>query len=166
LKERNPVTDERRTIYVVQPPSVAEETQTVQAWAEPASKPTPARPQFQDVVDYLKAFYHGLPVKVLETPRLQFIAWDQPPGKRKPDKKGPGSLDVEIGLADGATACHIRHRQVPNGIYPVQLNLNDILDVAIDLVPGDAYALLMLVDHDLYEDKEDDFCCGRAYGGS
>lgn len=24
----------------------------------------------------------------------------------------------------------------------------------------------MLVDHDLYEDDDDDFCCGRAYGGS
>ncbi|KAK5137723.1 hypothetical protein LTR08_007294 [Meristemomyces frigidus] len=47
-----------------------------------------------------------------------------------------------------------------------QLNLKDLLDVAIGILPEDAYALLMLVDHDLYEDDDDDFCCGRAYGGS
>ncbi|RYO77671.1 hypothetical protein DL766_004731 [Monosporascus sp. MC13-8B] len=47
-----------------------------------------------------------------------------------------------------------------------QLNLGDILDAAIEMLPGDAYSLLLLVDHDIYEEGDDDFCCGRAYGGS
>lgn len=44
--------------------------------------------------------------------------------------------------------------------------LNDLLNAAIATLLEDAYALLMLVNHDLYEDEPDDFCCGRAYGGS
>lgn len=55
---------------------------------------------------------------------------------------------------------------MPPEPYCAQLNLNDILDHAISILPADAYALLLLVNHDLYEDDEDDFCVGRAYGGS
>ena len=51
-------------------------------------------------------------------------------------------------------------------VFAAQLSLNDLLDVALSVLPSDAYALLMLVHHDLYEDEDDDFCCGRAYGGS
>jgi archaemetzincin len=40
------------------------------------------------------------------------------------------------------------------------------LDTVISILPVDAYALVLLVDHDMYESEEDDFCCGRAYGGS
>lgn len=40
------------------------------------------------------------------------------------------------------------------------------MDAAIGFVPKDAYALLMIVNHDIYESPEDQFCCGRAYGGS
>jgi archaemetzincin len=47
------------------------------------------------------------------------------------------------------------------------LCLTDILDALIENLPKDAYAILLLVDHDLYEEDDDDgFCCGRAYGGS
>ncbi|KKK21191.1 hypothetical protein ARAM_004674 [Aspergillus rambellii] len=51
-------------------------------------------------------------------------------------------------------------------MYPYQLNLDDLLDAAISILPSDAYALCMMVDDDLYEDEEDTFVCGRAYGGS
>lgn len=51
-------------------------------------------------------------------------------------------------------------------MFKAQLNLNDILDAAISALPDNAYALLLIVHHDLFEDEEDDFCCGRAYGGS
>jgi archaemetzincin len=46
------------------------------------------------------------------------------------------------------------------------LNLDDILDAAIAMLPHDAYAMVLLVDHDIYESADDDFCAGRAYGGS
>lgn len=67
-------------------------------------------------------------------------------------------------------ATRIRTRHLPASSsslpYPTQLNLNDLLDHAISILPSDAYALLLLVQHDLYEDDDDDFCVGRAYGGS
>lgn len=57
-------------------------------------------------------------------------------------------------------------RSCPDGAFIAQLNLNDIIDAAISMLPSNAYAILLLVDHDMYEDEDDDFCCGRAYGGS
>jgi len=38
--------------------------------------------------------------------------------------------------------------------------------VTVDILPEDAYALILLSEHDLYEADDDEFCCGRAYGGS
>ncbi|KAJ3087697.1 hypothetical protein HDU96_004389, partial [Phlyctochytrium bullatum] len=46
----------------------------------------------------------------------------------------------------------------------LQLNLSDLLDAAMTILPQDAYALLLVSDHDLYEDDDDDFACGRAFG--
>ncbi|KAG9239067.1 hypothetical protein BJ875DRAFT_366458 [Amylocarpus encephaloides] len=60
----------------------------------------------------------------------------------------------------------IRSRATPKEDFSHQLNLNDLLDAAIEMLPDDAYALLMLVEHDIYEDEDDEFACGRAYGGS
>jgi archaemetzincin len=37
-----------------------------------------------------------------------------------------------------------------------QLNLNDLLDAAIEILPADAYALIMLVEHDMFEDEDDE----------
>lgn len=54
----------------------------------------------------------------------------------------------------------------PDGVLPYQLNLNGLLDVASSVIPEDAYAILLLVEQDLFEDEDDDYCCGRAYGGS
>lgn len=41
-----------------------------------------------------------------------------------------------------------------------------MIDVALSVLPSDAYALLLLAKHDMYESDDDDFCCGRAWGGS
>lgn len=115
------------------------------------------RPSSEHVTAYIEAFYHGLPVKVLQRPNLEFCKWEEDEGK---------TATRNIGLSDGTQAIRIRSRESPDHVFANQLNLNDVLDVAIEILPTDAYALLMLVEHDLYEDDEDDFCCGRAYGGS
>jgi archaemetzincin len=60
----------------------------------------------------------------------------------------------------------IRTRTTPKGAFPHQLNLSDLLEAAMEILPEDAYALLTLVEHDMFEDEEDDFACGRAYGGN
>lgn len=164
---RNEVTDDRRTLYVVPVPAVSKPVAFVGDWARPEEKPSKQRkdapislPKTDDVVEYLKAFYHGLPVKVLSKPRLQFVPWDD--ASRVKSKAQP----KRIGLNIGSEIIGIRSRPSKDGIFSGQLNLNDLLDAAIAMLPKDAYAILMLVEHDLYEDEEDDFCCGRAYGGS
>lgn len=117
-------------------------------------------PRIHDVCDYLRAFYYGMDVKKLEA-EYSWQLWDQ--------KMPKGADPSYIGLATPAPSKEligIRHRPSLDGIARSQLNLNDILDALNDRVPDDAYAIVMLVDHDLYEDEEDDFCCGRAYGAS
>lgn len=155
--ERNDITESRRTVYLVSPPAGAA---YVTEWTVPNTshkrQTTSPGTKSEDVLDYLKAFYHGLPVKVLSKPQLKFVKW--------PDKQA--SRSAHIGLNTGAEVIAIRTRPSKDGYFSGQLNLDDLLDAAIAILPKDAYALLMLTDHDLYEDDEDDFCCGRAYGGS
>jgi archaemetzincin len=76
------------------------------------------------------------------------------------------NLPKHVGIAHGSQCTRIRVRDAPDGTFSAQLNLNDIIDAAVAMLPDDAYALLLLVDCDIHESDEDDFCCGRAYGGS
>lgn len=116
-------------------------------------------PRFEDTLDFLRAFYHGFDVKEY-TPPMQFESWETSSDKISP----PSYVGLKEGPADSCT--RVRVRPGPDGLFSYQLNLDDLLDGAINVLPEDAYALLLLADHDLYEDEEDDFCCGRAYGGS
>ena len=172
---RNEVTQERRTIYLVPPPSISEEVEFARdwtlpptAWAGPRRKhakiPIPT-PSFDDVIEYLQAFYRGLKVQAMKTPSIEFMQWDSPARKGKARESYANDCR-HIALSTGDEAIRVRCRPPPDRVYLKQLNLNDLLDAALSILPDDAYALLMLVDHDLYEDEEDDFCCGRAYGGS
>jgi len=117
-----------------------------------------------DMIDYLQAFYLGMPVKRLQAP-LQFSTWTE---ESKPSKR-KGQLmkaNMPIGLITGPECIRIRTRPSLDGVFTHQLNLEDLLDVCISILPSDAYALMLLVDQDMFEDEDDDFCCGRAAGGS
>lgn len=164
-KDRNIVTKERRTIYVASPPNVQHDVQFIQKWTKPrrisSREASIETPNIRPVIGYLQAFYQGLPVKVLPA-KLSFSCWD----KDDPGANSTYSKSGYIGLETSSTRIGIRTRAVSDGDYVQQLNLNDLLDVATELLPKDAYALLLLVDHDLFEDEEDEFVCGRAYGAS
>lgn len=169
-KERNAVTEDRKTIYVAGVPTIRKGLAVMKSWAEPNSSmgsaarnrqrgpdDTPKPPQAAHIREYLEAFYHGLEVKEFSA-GFEFVQWKS----KVPKGAGPGF----VGLQSGDLCTRIRTRPAPDKTFSRQLNLNDILDAAIELLPKDAYAFLLLVDHDLYEDDDDDFCCGRAYGGS
>ncbi|KAH8594928.1 hypothetical protein B0O99DRAFT_623957 [Bisporella sp. PMI_857] len=183
-KDRNPVTKQRRTVYLVGPPEVEDELKFVEQWAYPRErgemrKEEAARdPETEDILGYLAAFYHGLPVKMLPT-RPSFVSAEEPEEppltkKKKTGKTAPKrrkketspTLWFSTGSAVSEELIGIRTRATPEGEFTHQLNLNDLLDAAIEMLPENAYALLMLVKHDIYEDEDDDFACGRAYGGS
>ena len=130
------------------------------------------------IISYLRAFYHGLEVKLLPSP-LIFTAWDDAPTpkpKSKPKAETGKERDVQaVALSTGAEAIRIRVRctpppnsESPERVYPYshQVDLNDMIDVALSVLPTDAYALLLLTKHDMYESDDDDFCCGRAWGAS
>jgi archaemetzincin len=162
-KERNKLTQKRKTLYVVPPPDVAADATFMRSWALPldltsaqkAAARQASRPKADDIRDYLAVFYHGMSVKILPD-KFRFVSWEGKPSK----------TPTYIGLQYGNSCTRIRTRQCPDHTFVRQLNLNDILDAEIDMLPEDAYAIILLTDQDLFEDADDDFCCGRAYGGS
>lgn len=168
LKDRNKVTPDSRTIYVAAPPDIARDVSFVRKWTDPKRisstiKTAIVAPDIQDVISYLGVFYHGLPVKGLRAPKLCFTHWDDDTLSKARVKSKTQQF---IGLKTSSECIGIRTRVTANGDFARQLNLNDLLDVAISILPDDAYALLLLVEHDLYEHDDDEFICGRAYGGS
>ncbi len=172
-KERNEVTSERNVIYVAGAPIIDASVDFVRRWSHPkqlgrnsgeVGNVGIATEGVQDIADYLAAFYHGMPVKLLPRHSVRFTRWNDDFPKAS---KRKGKIKTSyIGLTTSTETIGIRTRPSPDGSFAGQLNLDDLLDTAISILPEDAYALLMLVDQDLYEDEDDDFCCGRAYGGS
>jgi len=174
------MTPARSTVYLVPPPGVEPGLDFINEWTQPRIKnPSTEKavefPDMEDVLGYLQAFYLGLPVKILPSPNPCFTAdveEDIEPaveglkakGKKKTSK--PKSPTLWLNTQKPSGCIGIRTRATPKGSFPHQLNLNDLLDAAIEILPDDAYALLMIVEHDIFEDEDDDFAYGRAYGGS
>jgi len=167
LQQRNAVTARRKTLYVAAPPDIEDDVSFMSRWTVPLGRAT-ARQKLQPkpldpnhVVEYLAAFYHGLSVKPFPRP-FCFVPWDNKPSAEAKNSELPSF----VGLAVGNACTRIQARPSPDGSFRRQLQLTDLLDALIEDLPADAYAAILLVDHDLYEDEDDTFCCGRAYGGS
>lgn len=172
-KERNKVTSERNVVYVAGSPAIESEVDFVHTWGNPQIKGDVGRfsasiesadltsPDVQDVLDYMKAFYYGMDVKVLPAGLLRFTSWDDADSKSSKEKRILRTPKY-IGLTTSTESIGIRTRPSKDGIFKGQLNLDDLLETAISILPDDAYALLMLVEHDLFEDEDDDFCCGES----
>lgn len=175
-EHRNEVTTKRKTVYVVPAPALPAALSHLDDWTLAEGKDgKPAtgeaqRPQTEDILEYISAFYHGLPTKLLQNPTLEFTTWDDETAPKRSRAKGKkaaaAAIPPYIGLSTGSEVIRIRCRPSRDGIFAAQLNLEDLLDATISILPKDAYALVMLVDQDMYESEDDDFCCGRAYGGS
>lgn len=162
------ISQQRRTIYVIPPPdTMPEVARLMSGWTTPKvpkGEETPGLPKgleehsAESLCEYLRAFYHLMPVKLLEA-RYRWRKWDEPTakGERRIGLETPGPLPEVFG---------VRYRRSPDGVAKTQVCLSDILDAMLARVPKDAHATSMIVPFDTYEDEEDDFCCGRAYGGS
>ncbi|KAH0334422.1 hypothetical protein KCU81_g9463, partial [Aureobasidium melanogenum] len=115
-------------------------------------------PRHEQVLEYLAASYTEFEVIPLPEECLIFERWSE-----DKDRKPSGSF---VALNTPEESIRIRERAMPNNGRGFQLNLNDMLDAAIAVLPSDAMALLLLMDFDMYEDDDDEFGCGRAYGYS
>lgn len=171
--DRNSVTARSKTIYIVDIPSLAPDAACMSNWAKPqTSAELPAtvgtnpereheKPKADDIAEYIKAFYHGLDVKVLHhhcvLSRCRFS------GSKSHQADNRGYIDLVIG--NGAPT-RVGFRASSDGVAKGQLNLSEMLDGLLTSVPKDAFAIILLTHFDLYEDEEDDFCAGRAFGGS
>jgi archaemetzincin len=160
---RNKITKKRNTIYVIAAPRITAEVEVMKDWQNhnvPAGYEIPSRmklhpPSAEEVREYLAAFYHTMPVKMFpET--FRWVSWN--------DK--PSLSPQHVGLAVGDNCIRVGSRPSFDDIARRQLNLNDILDLVLEIVPADAYAVTLMLDHDIYEEEEDGYCGGRAFGSS
>ena len=183
---RNKITPARKTLYVGAAPRIGKEVEFMRDWVKPnvkqAESARPVKrakkeknngkntadevqlspPTVDETISYLSSFYHGLPVKRLPT-NLRWTAWEQGKSRTVPSID---EIPKYVALDYGKAATRVRARAAPDNMFAAQLNLDDILDAAIAMLPSDACAIVLLIDHDIYESPEDDFCAGRAYGGS
>ncbi|OTA08563.1 hypothetical protein A9Z42_0002870 [Trichoderma parareesei] len=119
-------------------------------------------PKIQDLMEYLSAFFHGMPVKLFKPP-FQWQKWNKYDGAILT----PPSTQHRIGLrTPGDRLFGIRCRASPDGLSPMQVNLDDVLDGLAENIPANAHSIMMLLDLDMYEGDGDIFTAGRAYGGS
>ncbi|KAF3038334.1 Archaemetzincin-1 [Didymella heteroderae] len=167
LHTRNKVTASKQTIYIARVPEVTGNVKYMHDWTKPILEIdddddlyiSARSPPVEDFIDYISAFYHGMHVKQLPL-ELKWTSWYA--GRKSLLQR---SIPKYVALQHGKETTRIRTRVPPDGIFRAQLNLNDILDGAMRILPGDAHAICLLIDHDMWE-EDDDFCCGRAYGGS
>lgn len=171
------VSHRRKTLYIIPPPTMSDEVkELMKDWALPKipkGHKLPgipqgiSEPEVTTLKDYLAAFYHLMPVKILD-PGFTWVPWSTTTSSSS-NKAPKAGVIQRIGLQTprpNPEIVGVAHRPSPDGVARQQLNLNDIIDAMIPRVPPDAHAVVMLTREDLYEDEEDDFCCGRAYGGS
>lgn len=168
-EERNPVTQDRKTIYLVASPTIGKDVSKLHAWSVCSSLDSTGKdaqtvkpPDIHDIKDYISAFFHGMDVKLFKKP-FYWQKWD------KYDGTVLKNADIErrIGLkTPSRNLFGIRCRASSDGVSPMQVNLNDILDALMENIPPDAHSIMMLLEQDMYESAEDVFCAGRAYGGS
>ncbi|CEJ93629.1 hypothetical protein VHEMI09207 [[Torrubiella] hemipterigena] len=170
-EERNPVTPKRKTIYLVSPPSISKEMAKMKDWISPQTTVASTGSQQLKVADlqkYISAFYHGMTVKILNKP-FSWRQWHEDDAKKS--KSYDGRLlrlnqHALIGLQTPQnTMVGIQCRLSPDEVA-MQVNLDNVLDALAENVPSDAYAIMMLLDIDMYEGDDDVFTGGRAYGAS
>lgn len=146
----------RKKIYLVPPPGWTEKASFSYRDERPHRHLLP--PGSGSIVEYLAAFYDGFEVLQLRKETLTFDEWIEE-GEAEQSQ-------YFVALNTETESIRIRKRPMPNKGRGFQLNLNGLLDAAIAILPDDALALILHMDFDLYEDDEDDFVCGRAYGES
>lgn len=131
------------------------------------------QPDISDAVAYLRAYYHGVDVRHLPD-ELSWVPWESGTPKHRSSAESR-ILPGEVGLKTNKEIIRVRIRQASSkskritpgrDLFRYQVNQVGLLDVVETILPADACALLLIVNQDMYEDEDDDFCCGRAFGGS
>ncbi|KAK6523201.1 Archaemetzincin-1 [Orbilia ellipsospora] len=171
LPERNPITYPRLKLYTLTLPTISPDTPEFESWTLPIDPDTKSpieeletpSPSWSDVESYLIPFFDPLEVTPFPSP-ITITKWT-----RSQQSSSTSIINMALSTTSPRKTLKMRVRKTPTGneaCYTHQLNLSDILDFAIEILPTDAYAIIVFANHDLYEDKDDDFCIGRAFGGS
>ena len=184
-KDRNPVTANRKTIYLVPSPTISEEMAPMRSWSASIGSSRVAQPQpsasiksldIEDMREYIAATYYGMEVSLLPA-HFSWQAWQDVKERGEKGKSVKPRYDGTplvssteeqlVGLQTPQDQLWgIRCRQSPDGVSSMQINLDGVLNALSEKIPEDAYAVIMILDQDIWEGDDDIFASGRAYGGS
>ncbi|KAL7772402.1 hypothetical protein CFE70_002361 [Pyrenophora teres f. teres 0-1] len=145
-KERNKVLPKtrRNTLYIARVPQFSKTTAFMNNWTRPTGKrkanAVATSPDVNLFKAYLKAFYHNMSVRILP----EALVWKTGNYKItvRPDNRATFLKYVGPAQADRCT--RIRVRQPADSTFSAQLNLDDIVDMAMTILPQDTGWLLLL----------------------
>lgn len=128
-------------LYAAPPPSInSSSSKVVKDWTKvrlPKSQRTNLmqthKPRIAHTVVYLSTFYHSLSVKVLSE-RLKFATWSDDGGDVSESTKA-SSIIPAVALQTSTEAIRAHYRSLTTRISFAQLNLNDLLDTDIAILP-------------------------------
>ncbi|EDQ89772.1 uncharacterized protein MONBRDRAFT_32153 [Monosiga brevicollis MX1] len=106
---------------------------------------------------FLEAFLPTMKVRVMEPWRIEVPA-------KATKTKAHYETTLKVGHGGEYSVAARRSRDGPS-LHP-QIGLNDLADALLYKVPRDAWCRVGVSMLDLYEDDNDDFCMGRAWGAS
>jgi predicted Zn-dependent protease len=168
--QRNWITSRRNKLYVVNPPGTGRMSDEMRGWHRPVLSPesTPAlenwtseATNFEQLVNYLRAFYNPMQI-TQHHKRIYFLPVQQ--RKRVHFVDTPHTEVIGLQTPDSPNPFEIRYRPSPDGVSRMQMNVCDLRDALMGCIPPAAHSIVMVVDHDIYEDGEGDYLTGRSWG--
>ncbi|CZR37343.1 uncharacterized protein FPRO_02397 [Fusarium proliferatum ET1] len=159
----------RKKMYVFGPPSVKRLPEEMRSWSipvlPPGFPPCPDRwtwtlKQYKQLIVYLRAFYPTMPIsQVAHTAYLELIQ-----GRRRVHFEDTPQTSV-IGFRgkDGRDTFEVRHRPSPDGLSKMQLNVSDLRTALAEIKAEPAHSVVMVLNHDLYEDEEGSYITERVW---
>ncbi|KAH7248680.1 uncharacterized protein BKA55DRAFT_594573 [Fusarium redolens] len=131
-----------------------ESTPALENWTSEATN-------FEQLVNYLQAFYNPMQI-TQHHKRIYFLPVQQ--RKRVHFVDTPHTEVIGLQTLDSPNPFEIWYRPSPDGVSRMQMNVCDLRDALMGCMPPAAHSIVMVVDHDIYEDGEGDYLTGRSWG--
>ncbi|KAF5624912.1 hypothetical protein F52700_9287 [Fusarium sp. NRRL 52700] len=159
----------QKRIYVYGPPSVRRLPEAMQSWWNPVlPQGFPQGPerwtwtlkQYKQLIVYLRAFF--MTMTVTQYPGASHLELIQG-RKRVHFADTPQASVVGLTFRDDGEAFEIRHRPSPDGLSKMQLNASDLRTALVRIKGTSAHSMVLVINHDLYEEEEGSYITERAW---
>ncbi|KAG5775270.1 hypothetical protein H9Q73_011053 [Fusarium xylarioides] len=160
----------RNRIYLYNPPSLKHLSEEMQSWMNPilpqGIAPGPERwtwtlKEYRQLIVYLRAFFTTMHISQCSLGTTHFVPIQG--RKRVHFADAPKTSVVGFTVSEDGEAFEIRHRPSPDGLSRMQLNVSDLKTALLQNKAQAAHSVVMVVNHDLYEDEEEEYITERVW---